>query len=449
MTEKSRPWAGVSIGDSGPYSDAQWRDAWKNMFGAGGYANAGPLLGSGTQPNDGLLVQAQSPAANKVNVLAGAALVQGAFYLNDATVALTIAANSSGNPRVDTIILRMDFIAQTVRLAVLQGTPAASPVAATLTQTAGVQWEVPLAYISVANAFSTILASDVQPAQQWANASPGVYVNNVLNNSGAELNTGDVVVQDTSADRAATTTTVLDNPQVWGVWVGRTPNGGYGQVQVRGIGYVRVSTTSADGAYSRGALIISKATAKVATQAGAGAQGAVIGTAMAGQAVVGPNTTRLLLTYIHVDYVKFQAYLRFLDQKANNTAAASLTLGAWRTRELTVEEVDSDNLGSLASNQMTLAAGTYFAYCTAQSTVAAGNGRLRLRDTTGGATLLQGNNIVAQSVMILVGVFTIQTQSVIELQHYPSATGTGGTALNSGDNEVYAEVFLVRVGRYS
>jgi len=59
-----------------------------------------------------------------VDVLLGAALVQGIAYLSTATVALTVAANGAGNPRIDTVILRADYALQTIRLVLKQGTAA-------------------------------------------------------------------------------------------------------------------------------------------------------------------------------------------------------------------------------------------------------------------------------------------------------------------------------------
>jgi hypothetical protein len=47
------------------------------------------------------------------------------------------------------------------------------------------------------------------------------------------------------------------------------------------------------------------------------------------------------------------------DEKAANTAGGTFTSGAWRTRDLNTEISDADGIVSIASNQFTLAAGTY------------------------------------------------------------------------------------------
>ena len=258
MAETSRPWTGTSPGDAGAYSAAQWQALHQNLIGLGASRpNVGVLLGTGTQPTEPLRVQAQGTPSTSVDILAGSAMVQGIGYFNSATVSKTIAANASGNPRIDTIILRADYALQTVRLAVLQGTPAASPVAPSLTQSANVMWEIPLADIAVANGFVSITNANITRRYEYANATDGVYLDSILNNSGATLEDGDVVIWDVSADRAVMVGTTLDDPLLAGVWRGRTAAGGYGRIQVRGIGYVNASA-----AVTRGDILVSSGTTK-------------------------------------------------------------------------------------------------------------------------------------------------------------------------------------------
>lgn len=244
MTEISRPWNGTTVGDAGPYSDQDWHELYRSIIGWGGNrANSGVFLSSGIQPDDGLRVEEQSPAAQGVTILSGAALIQGIAYINDADENLTIAANGAGNPRIDTVVLQADYALQTVRLVVKQGAAAASPSRPTLTQTPNVMWEIPLADVAVANGFATIVQANITQRQEWVNAPPGVYLDSVLNNSGGELTDGDVVVWDNTADRAVTTTTTMNDPNTAGVWSGgSTPDGSYGRVLVNGIGLIRATT---------------------------------------------------------------------------------------------------------------------------------------------------------------------------------------------------------------
>ncbi len=261
MTELSLPWDGTTTGDAGTYTGAEWQQLQKMELGLGAAHdyNSGVFWGSDTLDlsKRGLDVEAQSPVAAAVNVRPGSALVNGALYINDAVKALSIAANASGNPRIDSIIVRKDVAAQTCRAVVKQGTPAASPVAPTLTQSAAV-WETPLADITVANGFATLAQSTIQPTAAPRNESDGLC-HIVLNNSGGTLKTGDVVIWDTSAQRAVTTTTTQNNALVAGVWVGTTPNGSYGRVLYRGIGLVRTIA-----AVARGDMLSTSATAKQA-----------------------------------------------------------------------------------------------------------------------------------------------------------------------------------------
>lgn len=291
MTQTSRPWQSTSPGDAGPYSAANWNQLYQNVLGLGANrVNVGPLLGSGVQPSESLRVQAKGTPDATVDVLAGSALVQGIGYINTATVNFSIAANASGNPRIDTVILRADYALQTVRLAVLQGTPAASPANPSLTQTANVLWEIPLADIAVANGFTSIINANITPRHEWANAASGVYLDNVLNNSGGTLVDGDVVIWDATADRAVTVSTTFDDPLLAGVWRGRTANGSYGRLQVRGIGYVNASA-----AVTRSAVLVHSSTTKRAVTQNLVILGAALGLALETTGGAG-----YVLTYINV-----------------------------------------------------------------------------------------------------------------------------------------------------
>jgi len=55
----------------------------------------------------------------------------------------------------------------------------------------------------------------------------------------------------------------------------------------------------------------------------------------------------------------FSSYAIIADQKAQNTGGGTFTLGAWRTRDLQTEIADPDGIVSIASDQFTLAAGSY------------------------------------------------------------------------------------------
>jgi len=443
MSETSRPWQGTSPGDAGSYSAQNWNQLYEAVIGVGASrANVGVFLGSGVQPNDGLKVQAKSVPTTSIDVLAGAALVQGIGYINSATVSFVIAANGSGNPRIDTVVLRADYALQTVRLAVLAGTPAVSPVPTALTQSANVLWEIPLADIAVANGFATITNANITPRAEIVNAAAGIYLDNVLNNSGAELNTGDAVIWDTSADRAVTTTTTFDHITPAGAWVGRTANGGYGRVLVHGIGLVRTV-----GALSRGTGIVIGGTVKQF----AGLTMNVVG--QVGLMLEASSAGGLALAYIDIQRAPAQMAV-FVNELAQNTAGANFTTGAERVVPVNIELTDPYGIASVAANQITLAPGRYRFHGEILAQAVAGasrNGWLLLHNVTGGVRLLKGNNVSIPTATsytpTLSGTFEILVQSVIEFRVLVSTTGWNeAPVLNvAGETERYAYLEFERL----
>lgn len=321
MTEISRPWTGTTLGDSGPYSADQWAQIYRSAFGNGAAdSDSGPIMGSGAAPDPGLTVSATGPASASVNVSAGAALVHGTFYIDDATVNLAIASNVSGNPRIDTIILRKDWTSQTVRLTVLQGTPNATPVATNLTQTDGVLWEVPLADIAVASGFSSLAQSTITPRRVWANVADGVYLNDILNNTAGILVAGDVVVRDATADRAAKTTTTLNDATVFGIWMARTAAGGYGRLVQRGIAYVNLTAAA-----TRGDLVVVSATAKKADVVASGAAATQSRARIIGVALETTSGAGLCLCSIEINISRPLASKAIVRDNGGDYATASAT----------------------------------------------------------------------------------------------------------------------------
>jgi hypothetical protein len=88
----------------------------------------------------------------------------------DAVVAL--ATNTSGNTRIDRIVLRYSRTTNNVTVAVVQGTPSGSPVTPALTQNTGSTgvFEISLARVTLANNYTTVAAGNVQVDQWWLNA---------------------------------------------------------------------------------------------------------------------------------------------------------------------------------------------------------------------------------------------------------------------------------------
>lgn len=162
MTERSRPWTGTTVGDSGPYSDDQWTDVWKSL-------NAPTIASEGvfkSQLNDLLASGAVSP----VSIATGRAMVDGIWYESDVAVTIAIATPAA-NPRVDRIVLRKDWALQTVRLTRIAGAEAASPVPPAIVQIDGTTWDLPLWMVHMTTgAVMTVYADERDFIGQYAPA---------------------------------------------------------------------------------------------------------------------------------------------------------------------------------------------------------------------------------------------------------------------------------------
>lgn len=172
MTQTSSPWDGLLVGDAAdaPYTANEWARLWAKLSGMNPtlLPNYGVLAATGDGTYPPLFTRAVSGATIETQI--GAALVNGKLYENTAAVTLTVGANASGNARIDTVVLRVDYTAQTTRLVLKQGTPAASPARPSLTQSASI-WEIPLADVAVANGFSSIAQTDITDRRRFVNTS--------------------------------------------------------------------------------------------------------------------------------------------------------------------------------------------------------------------------------------------------------------------------------------
>ncbi len=170
MAQGSFIWDGNSgqggLGDCGPYSAANWAQVLKAlMSGKTGVSEVGQLE-----------VMETSPASKSVRIVTGRAVVRGKVYWLDADTTLTISDNTSGNPRIDRVVLEADWATQTIRLKVLEGTPAATPTAPSLTQVDGTLWQLPLAQIAVTNGFTSITSGNITDEREFVNPPLGYAV---------------------------------------------------------------------------------------------------------------------------------------------------------------------------------------------------------------------------------------------------------------------------------
>lgn len=145
MAETSAPWDGVLQGDAtiAPYdAPTEWASYWRSVSGAGGIVtNLGGVF-SLELNSLSVVNSASSPAT----IRSGRALAYGTWYENTANVTVAIATPAAAT-RIDRIVLRKDWTAQTVRLTRIAGVEGGAAPA--LTQTPGVTWDTPLWQASI------------------------------------------------------------------------------------------------------------------------------------------------------------------------------------------------------------------------------------------------------------------------------------------------------------
>lgn len=138
----------------------------------------------------------------------------------------------------------------------------------------------------------------------------------------------------------------------------------------------------------------------------------------------------------------YDAYACVVDTKAQNTDGGGFTQGVWRTRDITAERADTDNICTIAANQITLVAGTYRCLISAPA-VGVDAHQTRLQNITDGVTLLAGTSEdqggVDSGRSFIVGRFILAAVKVLEVQHQCQTTRAVdgfGEACNFGE-EIY------------
>jgi hypothetical protein len=121
-------------------------------------------------------------------------------------------------------------------------------------------------------------------------------------------------------------------------------------------------------------------------------------------------------------------YINIQDQKTKGTDGGTFTTGAWRTRDLNTEQSDTGGHASVASNQITLASGTYICRIIAPA-FSVNEHVAKLYNITDTADVLIGTSAYARqstglgfSHSIISGKFTISGSKVLEVQHISANT---------------------------
>jgi microcystin-dependent protein len=136
--------------DPRTYYGADWARWFRSQFTSGVVYN---------YLND-LAVSQHDSGDMSLNVATGSVWAYGYNALIDATEVVDISANTSGNPRIDRVVAR-NTIASGISIYVITGTPAVSPVAPDLVTDGVTYYDVPLAWVEVANGATQILTADI------------------------------------------------------------------------------------------------------------------------------------------------------------------------------------------------------------------------------------------------------------------------------------------------
>jgi hypothetical protein len=140
MTEKSILWTTGATGDgTSPYTATEMF-AWLRRTFIASPTTEGVLIGYGNA------LAVTTAGTTKVTVGTGSAYAYGLPYESDAAVDVAIPTPASAT-RVDYVVLRVAWAAQTVRITRIAGTEGAGAPA--LTQTPGTTYDVPLATASI------------------------------------------------------------------------------------------------------------------------------------------------------------------------------------------------------------------------------------------------------------------------------------------------------------
>jgi len=183
-----------------------------------------------------------------------------------------------------------------------------------------------------------------------------------------------------------------------------------------------------------------------------------VGTAVAGSASAGQVLTISAAgtsTWSPVSALTTTQFLHIRDEKAATNQGGTFTNGAWRTRDLNTIKTNTITGASLASNQITLPAGTYFIQGYPVSFRAEGN-ISRIYNITDSSQVSLGINnhsgsstTGSQGTSTVSCIVTITGTKVFELQHYSQSTVASvgfGIRNETGVGEVYSEILIWKIG---
>lgn len=172
----------VTADEYGPFDDGPGSTVNEAQWGR----IMGSFLTDGVSPNilDLLEVTEDSPVGMNVRVAAGQAFVQGHQGRWESVNELTVANNSSGSTRYDSVVVRMNRTSNVVELDIVQGSAASASADPTLTQNATI-WEIEIARITVANGATTIATAQIGDRRGYAGSPTSLSDICVVSSTGA------------------------------------------------------------------------------------------------------------------------------------------------------------------------------------------------------------------------------------------------------------------------
>lgn len=175
-------------------------------------------IGEGIVTDKGLELEPYADSSGMtVKVKSGQALVRGHYYVNDAEVSLTISAADLTNPRKDRIVLRLDPIANAIVLAVVAGTPGATPTAPDLTQTDSETYELAIGTVTVPAAATSIAPENIADERliftPWT-AAHDAEIQAAIAANAADIATNSAAIADNAADIATNTAAIAGKQNI-------------------------------------------------------------------------------------------------------------------------------------------------------------------------------------------------------------------------------------------
>jgi hypothetical protein len=167
--------------DSGPGSSVQ-ESQWVLM--ARAWRESGILLSGNVLDTAGEFAVVPNTGMSLTVKAKGEAWIRGVYFRMDTDQTVTLSPADPALPRIDLVVLRADWVANTVSVAVVQGTPNANPTPPNPTQVEGSRWDIPLARVRVNAGVSSITSADitdVRPISSFAGMVPACNLTSAQN----------------------------------------------------------------------------------------------------------------------------------------------------------------------------------------------------------------------------------------------------------------------------